>query len=285
MLKSFYNSKVEARFILCENELKIPPFDKSNKYLRIIWNRSKRPMGFLVDDKPVILLPHNLICLTYLQNIRITDMESGYSAILFNPEFYCIHTNDKEVSCNGLLFFGSDATPVISLDKNEATTLDNLFSTLKEEFDTIDNNQEEMLRILLKRLIIRCTRLARKQWFKNNVAPNDIDIIRQFIIHVEEHYKSLHRVGDYAVLMNKSAKTITNTFSLFSDKTPLQIIHGRIILEAKRQLLYTDKPLKQIGYELGFDDPSQFSKLFKNIEGKNAVNFRKNHLQTSFGQF
>lgn len=242
-------------------------------------------MEFLVDDKPVILLPNHLICLTYLQNIRITDMGAGYSAILFNREFYCIHTNDKEVSCNGLLFFGSDATPVISLDENEATTLAYLFSALKEEFDTIDSNQEEMLRILLKRLIIRCTRLARKQWFKNSVAPNDIDTIRQFVIHVEEHYKTMHRVSDYAALMNKSPKTITNTFSLFSDKTPLQIIHERIILEAKRQMLYTDKPLKQISYELGFEDPSQFSKLFKNTEGKNAVDFKKIHLQTSFGQY
>lgn len=283
MLKSFYNSKVAARFILCENELKTPPFDQESKYLRIIWNRAVKPMEVLVDDKPIILLPNHLICLTYLQNTRITDMQDGYSAILFNREFYCIHTNDKEVSCNGLLFFGSDATPVISIDEKEAITLQYLFSVLEEEFDTVDVNQEEMLRILLKRLIIRCTRLARKQWFKNNAAPNDIDSIRQFIIHVEEHYKSMHMVSDYAVLMNKSPKTITNTFSLFSDKTPLRIIHERIILEAKRQLLYTDKPLKQISNELGFEDPSQFSKLFKRIQGVSANDFKKNHLVESFG--
>lgn len=278
MLKSFHNSKVEARLILCENEVKTPAFDKSSKYLRIIWNRSVKYMKLLIDDKPVILFPNNLICLSYLQNIHITDLGAGYSAILFNREFYCIHTNDKEVSCNGLLFFGSDVTPVISLDENETTTLDYLFRVLLEEFDTIDSNQEEMLRILLKRLIIRCTRLARKQWFKSEAAPNDIDTIRQFIIYVEEHYKTLHKVSDYAALMNKSPKTITNTFSLFSENTPLQIIHERIILEAKRQLLYTDKPLKQIGHELGFEDPAQFSKLFKNIEGKNAVDFKKSHL-------
>lgn len=284
MLKSFQNSKVEARFILCENELGIPSFGKVGKYLRIIWNRSEEPMELLVDDQPVVLLTDQLICLTYLQNIHIAEEANCFFAILFNREFYCIHTNDKEVSCNGLLFFGSNVTPVVSLDENEVTILRYLFIALKEEFDTVDSNQEEMLRILLKRLIIRCTRLARKQWFKNNVAPNDIDTIRQFIIHVEENYKTLHRVSDYAAIMNKSPKTITNTFSRFSDKTPLHVIHERIILEAKRQLLYTDKPLKQIGDELGFEDPAQFSKLFKNIEGKSAVDFKKNHLLTASGQ-
>lgn len=283
MLKSFYNSKVEARFILCENELRTPAFDKSKKYLRIIWNRSLSPIEFLVDDKPVLLHPSHLICLTYLQHIHMVNTDACYSALLFNREFYCIHTNDQEVSCNGLLFFGSDATPVIYLDESESVTLGYLFTALNEEFDTIDNNQEEMLRILLKRLIIRCTRVARKQWFRSTASLTDVDTVRQFVVHVEENYKTLHKVSDYAAVMHKSPKTITNTFSLFSDKTPLQIIHERIILEAKRQLLYTDKSLKQISHELGFQDPAQFSKLFKNIEGQNAADFKRKHLQPVSG--
>lgn len=278
MLKSFHNSRVEARFILCENELRIPPIDKSGKYLRIIWNKSAKPMEFLVDGKPVMLLQNQLICLTYLQHISISETGAEFTAILFNREFYCIHTDDKEVSCNGLLFFGSDVTPLISLDENEIATLNYLLDTLKVEFDTVDVNQEEMLRILLKRLIIRCTRVARKQWFHHTPSSVDVDTIRQFIIHVEENYKTLHKVSDYAAIMNKSPKTITNMFSLFFDKTPLQIIHERIILEAKRQLLYTDKSLKQISYETGFEDPAQFSKLFKNVAGKSAIDFKKAHL-------
>lgn len=283
MLKSFYNSKVEARFILCENELRTPPFDKSKKYLRIIWNRSLRPIEFWVDEKPVILLPSHLICLTYLQYIHIADTDAYYSAVLFNREFYCIHTNDKEVSCNGLLFFGSDVTPVIYLDESESMTLGYLFTALKEEFDIEDNNQEEMLRILLKRLIIRCTRVARRQWFRSTASLTDVDTVRQFMVYVEEYYKTLRKVSDYAAVMHKSPKTITNTFSLFSDKTPLQVIHERIVLEAKRQLLYTDKSLKQISRELGFQDPAQFSKLFKNIEGQNAADFKRKHLQPVSG--
>lgn len=160
MLKSFYDSKVDARLVLCENELEITGRTKSGKYLRIIWNRDAAPLELLVDDQPILLLPNQVLCLTYLQNIRIAEAGHRFFAIMFNREFYCIHTNDKEVFCNGLLFFGSSTTPVITLDEKETSILQILFDVLKDEFDTIDSNQEEMLRILLKRLIIRCTRLA-----------------------------------------------------------------------------------------------------------------------------
>jgi hypothetical protein len=58
------------------------------------------------------------------------------SCLSFNKAFYCIHTNDAEVSCNGLLFFGSDFTPVIQIDTHEQQRLDTLAGVLEEEFDT-----------------------------------------------------------------------------------------------------------------------------------------------------
>lgn len=100
-----------------------------------------------------------------------------------------------------------------------------------------------------------------------------------FNVLVEEHFKTHRQVADYAGRMNRSPKTITNIFSLHSDKSPLQIIHERLILEAKRLLLYTDKSSKEIAAELGFDDPSQFSKFFKKYTNIPAQQFREeNHL-------
>ena len=95
---------------------------------------------------------------------------------------------------------------------------------------------------------------------------------------VEKHFRALHKVNDYADLMNKSSKTLSNVFNALSEKTPLQIIHERIILEAKKHLLYTDKSSKEIAFELGFSDPVQFSRLFKNETGMTPGNFKGNGL-------
>jgi len=67
-----------------------------------------------------------------------------------------------------LFFFGSNIYPVLYLDDEETDRLRTLFEVLNEEFTIHDSNQEEMLRILLKRFIIRCTRMAKKQLLKSD---------------------------------------------------------------------------------------------------------------------
>jgi AraC-like DNA-binding protein len=238
-----------------------------------------------VDGRSVLLQPGQVLCSTYLQKITFVHnaVPVEVTILTFNRAFYCIHTNDAEVSCNGLLFFGSDYSPILTLDKEEEHTLITLIAVLKDEFDTIDHNQEEMLRILLKRFIIRCTRLARIQLVKQPLPENQLDIIRMYNVLVEEHFKKFKQVADYADMMHRSPKTITNVFALQSNIRPLQIIHDRVVLEAKRLLLYTDKSSKEIAIELGFDDPSQFSRFFKKHVGLTTQGFKEKNQIHRFG--
>jgi AraC family transcriptional regulator, 4-hydroxyphenylacetate 3-monooxygenase operon regulatory protein len=232
-------------------------------------------LNLIVDGSVVHLMPHQVICLTYLQKVFVSDSEVPFYVLMFNREFYCIHTNDREVSCNGLLFFGSDKPPVLSLDKEEKRRIETLIHVLTEEFETVDVNQEEMLRILLKRLIIRTARLARNQLPRHSISDSQIDIVRQFFALVEEHYQQKRQVSEYADLMNKSPKTLTNLFRLYNEKSPLQIIFDRIMLEAKRLLLYTGLSAKEISYKLGFEDQAHFSKFFKKQAGLTISDFSK----------
>lgn len=282
MIKKFENSEVDAGFFLADAN----DFDKllllAENHLKFIWNTGKTHLELKVDDRIVILKPQHVLCSTYLQKINLVKKisPSDVSLLTFNKAFYCIHTNDAEVSCNGLLFFGSNYTPVIKLDEEEAKRFHTLIEVLKDEFDTIDRNQEEMLRILLKRFIIRSTRLARKQLVKQDVPDIQLDIVRRFTVLVEEHFRTLKHVADYANMMHRSPKTITNVFALQSEKNPLQIIHDRIILEAKRLLLYTQKSSKEIALELGFDEPAQFSRFYKKHVGLTPQDFKE---KTRFG--
>lgn len=274
MEKRFYNPKVKAQFTLFYDEENLPDLDINGNFLKFIWNKGDDNVLIELDNQEQILYPNQIICTTYLQNIRISNNQNQVVVLLFNREFYCVHTYDSEVSCNGLLFFGSNQTPIILLNQNEVQVLTYLISVLKDEFDIVDGNREEMLRILLKRFIIRCTRLAKQQLFKGDISFNEVDIVRLFNVLVEENYKKLKKVSDYASLMNKSPKTISNIFNQYSELSPLQIIHQRVIIEAKRLFNYTSKSAKEIGQELGFDDAAQFSKFFKNVTGKSISEYR-----------
>lgn len=80
---------------------------------------------------------------------------------------------------------------------------------------------------------------------------------------------------DYANLLNKSPKTLSNLFKKYGNKSPLQIIQDKKVLEARRLLYYTDKSVKEIAYEIGFEDIQTFSRFFKKIEGVSPSNFKK----------
>jgi AraC-like DNA-binding protein len=275
MEKTYFNSKVKAQFGLLFDENHLPDLNLRGSFLKFIWNKGNFDLKIQIDNQYQILKPNHIICSIYLQNIKVIEHAEQSVILLFNREFYCVHTNDSEVSCNGLLFFGSNTTPIVTLDPHEVQTLSYLINVLKEEFEIIDSNREEMLRILLKRFIIRCTRLAKQQLFSEAITSDEVDIIRSFNVMVEENYKKVKKVIEYASLMNKSPKTISNIFSQHSQHSPLQIIHQRIIMEAERLINYSNLSAKEIGIELGFEDAAQFSKFFKKSTGYSISEFKK----------
>lgn len=100
------------------------------------------------------------------------------------------------------------------------------------------------------------------------------DIIRAFNFLVETHFREKHSVVDYADMLYKAPKTLSNLFKKLGNKTPLQFIHDRILLESHRLLMYSDKSISEIGYELGFNDVQTFSRFFKKKEGISPQDYR-----------
>jgi len=93
-------------------------------------------------------------------------------------------------------------------------------------------------------------------------------------------FRTEHSVSFYADKLYKAAKTLSNNFSKLNT-SPLQIIHDRIIIEVKRLLIYTDKTTKEIAYEVGFEDASHLSRLFKKHTTLSPSNFRKQLKETA----
>jgi AraC-like DNA-binding protein len=198
----------------------------------------------------------------------------------FNREFYCIVNHDAEVGCVGFLFYGIRHPMFIQLDESEIAEMVQMQKNFADEWQHSDNFRGEMLRILLKRLIIKTTRLAKLQSESyQQFSDEKMDIVRKFALLLEINYKSEHEVKFYAAALNKSPKTLCNIFSLLQQPSPSKLIQNRIILEAKRYLYYTDKSGKEIAYELGFDSPAHFSRFFKLYSGCRISDFRAEKMQ------
>lgn len=251
-------------------------FSITSKTIKFLWNRNDCPLTIQIDGMDLELMPNQIITVTYLQFVSYEQTQLPLSAILFNREFYCISDHDSEVSCNGILFFGTQDIPIISIPQNQENKFNLLHQMFVEEFSTPDNIQGDMLQMLLKRLIIMSTRLAKEQLIVKSLGNEQIDIIRRFNFLVDMHYKTKRKVSDYAEMLFKSPKTLSNLFSIYNQKSPQQIILERIALEAKRLINYTDKQNQEIAFELGFNDPAHFSRFFKKMTQMTPSEYREN---------
>ncbi|KIC95805.1 helix-turn-helix domain-containing protein [Flavihumibacter solisilvae] len=245
--------------------------DRDNKYFTIAWNYGDEQV-ITVDGTSHAFMPHTILPLMFNQSFsfeRATDIVAWQ----FNREFYCIVDHDAEVSCAGFLF--GTGNLFVRLDEEAREKLQRLLHIFVDELKTADHIQNDMLLMLLKRLIIVVTRLARSEHIPDNKLPEDrFNIIRKFNLLVEADFRTEHSVAYYARQLNKSPKTLSNLFALYNDKSPLQVIQDRIILEAKRLLMYTDKSAKQITYDLGFEDSAYFSNFFKRHTSLSPLEFR-----------
>jgi AraC-like DNA-binding protein len=200
---------------------------------------------------------------------------SGVRMIRFNRSFYCIADHDSEVSCKGLLFFGANQLPVITIEEESIEKLQLLYKMFLLEMKSEDRLQLEMLQMMLKRLLILCTRIYKASNLDKLSEESKIDLVREFNFLVEQHFRELHEVSGYADLLHKSPKTLSNLFAKFAEKTPLQYIQDRRLLEAKRLLRYSDKTVQEIAYEIGFKDLQTFSRFFKKKETVSPSEFKE----------
>jgi AraC-like DNA-binding protein len=247
--------------------------DRKGLY-KILWARDK-DASIIVDGYRLEIKKHQVAFCTPLNIVEI-QKDSGLTAVIFNREFYCIRDHDAEVSCQGFLFFGSSLPPVVTLSEKDVTGFEAMFYILKEEFETKDHIQGEMLRSLLKRLLIKSTRLIKIEKSEEEIPKPQYDLVRQYHLLVEQNFREKHQVADYAEMLFKSPKTLSNLFKKSGDKSPLKIINERIVLEAKRLLFYSNKTVEEIGYEVGFSEPAHFSKFFKNQLGSPPATYKKN---------
>lgn len=241
-------------------------------YLSIIWNTASAT-SITVDNVTYCLKKNEIMFLTEMHKVDFSQIDT-IQVIRFNRSFYCLDNHDSEIGCKGLLFFGASQVPIINLNEENQAAITLLWTVLEKEFQAKDELQGEMLQMLLKRLLILCTRIFKCQNKIIEVEETKMDVIRNFSFLVEVHFKSKHTVTEYAELMNRPAKSLTNLFSSHINRTPLQIIQDRIILEAKRMLISTEIPIKEITFELGFEDMPSFSRFFKNKLGISPKAYR-----------
>ena len=242
--------------------------------LSILWFRDGGNL-IEVDGAEYAFGANQVVFLTMLQ--RVALKKTGRAVLIqFSKQFHCLSQADAETSYKGVLFFGSSSLPSIAIPPPQIPKFELLLSVFAAEMTVGDGLQTEMLDVLLKRFLILSTRIFKEQAAQAGSAVPPTGIIREFNYLVECHYFNKHTVAEYARILNKSPKTLSNFFLKYVHKSPLQIIQERIALEARNQLRNTARTVSEIAYHVGFQDVQTFSRFFKRMEGVSPKSYRLN---------
>ena len=193
-----YHTKLKGTLALTDSYLTEKALQKEKGLYKFIWVRNGS-ITVEIDHQEMILTQDEVISLTHLQHLEFKSIDGEYLTLLFNSNFYCIYGNDHEVSCSGFLFNGSSHLIRFTLNEKERKELDTITEALENEFTVSDSLQEEMLRILLKRFIIQCTRIARHRMNITREKESGFEIVRQYYNLVDEHYRTKKQVQDMPI--------------------------------------------------------------------------------------
>lgn len=270
--------KTKAKLIFTHQESTPSYFNKNGlneDLLLTIALNGEQSQQIVINGELHEFPPYSIIPLVSAQDYSFEKPEH-ITAWQYSRDFYCNVDSNFEISCFGVLFFGFRGNQFLSLKEDCREKFNILKQLFIEEFQTIDTIQTDMLQMLLKRLIILTTRLAKEQYLAGKIYEEEkFDLIRQFNILVDKEFKNQHQVRYYAGQLHKTPKTLTRIFNGFNYSSPSVIIQDRIIMEAKRLFTYTTLSIKEIAYELGFRDAGHFSRFFKNATSLKPSDFRK----------
>ncbi|MEM6316728.1 MAG: helix-turn-helix domain-containing protein [Bacteroidota bacterium] len=195
--------------------------------------------------------------------------------LAFDKEFYCVETHGKEIACNGLLFNNVHRATAVSVLDGDRPIFQNLVHQMTEELRLKGSAHKDMLETYLRMFMIQTLRLVENQETATQATTHQQDQLAQdFIALVEKYFRQEHSVTGYAEKLFVAPKSLTKRLKVLNYPSPSQIIKDRLVLEAKRQLKFSTKTIKEIAFELGFDDPAYFSRLFAKNAGLSPNQYR-----------
>lgn len=237
-----------------------------NNYYSLIWVKTGE--GLLRADFSEYLFEKNsLFAFAPYQPFLFSVNEniSGI-AIQFHSDFFCIHRNPKETNCDTTLFNNLYQPPFFKMDQPSTEAFDLLLGQLKKELENMNSGDAELLVPYLKILLVKSSRLKMQSETSNfQLAESKTPfLLTKLKSAIEENFKEKHTASDYAEMLNISPGNLSKIVKTHCQKTLTSLITERIIIEAKRELYMTHKPVKEIAWHLGYSDEFYFSRVFKN---------------------
>ncbi|MDD2541226.1 MAG: helix-turn-helix transcriptional regulator [Desulfuromonadaceae bacterium] len=240
-------------------------------YQEIIWVRQGSAEHLLDGD--IIEFPAQTLLIIPKGRIHrfVPSVDCLGCAIRFKEEFLANPSH--------LLFSQFTGHTAMQLTQEQTAGIEAYFSLLRCEYKHADPYQLQALSHLLAAFIAKLEEL---RLLHSRMVPQDFTrtlcIWNRFNSLIEQKFKTEHAVSYYASELGLSSRKLGEVVKLYTGKYVSDVIDERQITEAKRLILFSTRTIKEIAFELGFEEHSYFSKVFKKLTGSSPSDFKNNSL-------
>jgi AraC family transcriptional regulator, transcriptional activator of pobA len=240
----------------------------------VIW--IKKGKGFLQADGQNYILTDNTIYCIPPGRIRKATVESGTEGyyISFATEFIFL-SEGHSYSSVWLEYFDNQSNITTTLiDRDQHFDLEIIAKKMKWEFSNYFNRRLELLKGLLNIFMIYFSRDLESPC-QNTMTDKENELARKFLKLLKKQFYTKKMVTDYASQLCVTPNYLNRIVKKITGFTASHHIQQQIVLEAKRQAFYLSASMKEISYNLGFDNLAHFSKFFKKNCGMNFTDYKK----------
>jgi len=227
----------------------------------------------LIDDKKYEVMEKSIhfISPNHIHHLKVSDNTKGY-VCMFKEELFFINNEPKNFLEEVDLFSNWNTNPLVELGDTAFSELKGILESIRLEYGHQKLRKNEVILMMLKLFLIKASRLCAN--CTNVEISNKRRNIENFLGLIDENCSKNLPINYYAQQLNISSTYLNRLVNEVYDKSVSDFINERIILEAKRVIRFSTKSVKEISYELGFEDPSYFSRFFKKHANLTPVEFR-----------
>lgn len=222
---------------------------------QIIWFVKTKGDNLYSIDFNKYTISDNQIVIIYPRQIERVDLKGkeGFLFAVNNDVFFEINQKINSDYLNGYL-----SNVFISLDKKRTVTLNNIQNLIIEEYN--NQNRSVLMESYLQSFLFHIAAFNENKISSNN---RNVVLFVEFVKLTDNNFIRNRDVVFYAKELNISEKKLNEVCKALSGKTTKQFIQERLILEIKKEIKLGTKNLKEIAFELGFNESAYLTRFFK----------------------
>ncbi len=208
------------------------------------------------------------------------DICSGRS-LFVHPDFFAGHPLSRLITKFG--FFCYNINEALHLSEKERNKILHIFENIREEIETvIDDTSQELILSYLEVLLNYSNRYYKRQFITRKAINSPLTerfemLLNKYYEEGESVQRGIPSVGYFSAKLNVSYGYLSDLLRSMTGMNTQQHIHAKLIEIAKQKLSLSDLTAAEIAFELGFEYPQSFNKLFKNKTGLTPLQFRERH--------